>query len=87
MITTHAYDRADERLDLNKKQAKQLIKQAFKWGKTADDFSSIERDYLRGKSIDGGIVIVYQKICYIFSQAGHCITMYKLPFWFGKRTF
>ena len=46
MATIHSIDRAKERAGLNERRAYKMIDLALERGKTAEDFTSWERDYL-----------------------------------------
>lgn len=83
--TYHSIERAKERAGINKKNAENHIKRAITRGKTADQFTSWEREYLQGECTDTTIAIAYNNFCFIVSETGKCVTMYPLPIWFGKK--
>lgn len=85
MATLHSLDRAKERLGFNEKKAMKMINLALTRGKTAEDFTSWEREFLMGEARDEAIAIAYNNYCYIVNKDGFCITMYPLPAWFGKK--
>ena len=84
-ITYHSIERAKERLGYNEKVAKKQIKRALERGKTADCFSSWEKNYLENESRENTYAIAYNNFCYIVGSDGTCVTMYPLPAWFGKK--
>ena len=67
------------------KRANKMIALALERGKTADDFTSWEREYLKGESKGDSIAIAYNNFCYIVNKNGFCVTLYPLPAWFGKK--
>ena len=81
----HSIVRAKERLGYNKRNAEKQIELAMSRGKTADEFTSWERDYLKGECGDATTAIAYNNFCYIVSDTGICVTLYPLPVWFGKK--
>ena len=85
--TYHSLMRAKKRLGLKAEAAKREMKRAFTDGLDASEFDSKEKEYLIGKEVSGAAVKVYRGSCYIFSEEGTCITVYKVPAWFGKRQF
>ncbi len=86
-MSYHAARRARERLGLKAKSAERETVKAFTDGLTAEDLTSRERDYLVRKGLHGCSPRVYNGSCYIFSENMVCVTVYKLPAWFGKRQF
>ena len=85
MTTIHSLDRAKERLGMNKKVAIKQIRLALERGKTSEEFSSWERNFLGKEAYDGCKAIAYNGYCYIFNDMDICVTMYPLPVWFGKK--
>ena len=85
MATVHSLDRAKERAGLNEKRAYKMIELALERGKTAENFTSWEKEYLQRECKDGVIAIAYNNYCYIVNEEGFCITLYPLPAWFGKK--
>ena len=85
--TYHSLVRAKERLGLKAEAAEREIRRAFTEGLDASEFNSREKEYLIGKEIYGAAAKVYRGSCYIFSEEGVCITVYKVPAWFGRRQF
>ena len=83
--TIHSIDRAKERAGINERKAHKMIGLALTRGKTAEDFTSWERDYLRGECKENTIAIAYNNFCYIVNETGFCVTLYPLPAWFGKK--
>ena len=83
--TVHSLDRAKERTGLNEKNAAKLIDLALQRGKTADAFTSWERNYLTKEANDHCTALAYDGFCYIVNENGYCVTMYPLPAWFGKK--
>lgn len=84
--TQHGVQRAKERRSLKNSRAieKQFIL-AIERGKTADDFSSWERNYLKTKAHNDCTAVAYNDFCYIFNSTGACVTLTPLPDWFGKK--
>ena len=85
MTTFHALQRTKERTGFNQKTSERLIANAIKRGKSAHTFAAKEREYLeRQESKKGKRTIVYNSLCFIFSNDDVCITVYPVPVWFGK---
>ena len=89
MTTYHALQRTHERTGLNLKSSQRFIKNAIERGRQSADFSSKEREFLqRRETSDGHRIIEYNSFCFIVDGNGDtCITMFKLPEWFGKRVY
>ena len=85
IATYHSLERVKERTCLDEDKAFKQIKKALIRGKSSKDFTSLERKYLENKSHDNVKAIAYNDFCYIVTDEGICITMHKLPFWFGKK--
>ena len=85
MATFHSLERAKQRAGLNERRAYKMIDLALTRGKTAASFSSWERDYLENTAQADRVAVAFNNYCYIFSDAGRCLTMYPLPKWFGKK--
>lgn len=83
--TVHSIERAKERAGLSEKRASKMIKLAIERGKRAEDFTSWERDYLKGECKGDKTAIAYNNFCYIVDEEGFCVTLYPLPAWFGKK--
>ena len=81
----HSIERAKERIGYNKKSAEKQIDRAISRGKTAEEYTSWEREYLLGECGKETTAIAYNNFCYIISNTGICITLYPLPSWFGKK--
>ena len=81
----HSLTRAKERLGYNEKNALKQINRAKERGKTAENFTSWEREYLENEAGIGTYAIAYNNFCYIIGADGICVTMYALPAWFGKK--
>ena len=81
----HSLVRAKKRLGYNEKNAIKQINRALERGKTADDFTSWEREYLRNEGSETTYAVAYNNFCYIIGSDGVCVTMYALPAWFGKK--
>ena len=81
----HSLERAKERAGLNEKKAEKRIQIALERGRTAETFTSKERDFLERESSDFCVAIAYANFCYIVNENGFCVTMYPLPKWFGKK--
>lgn len=84
-VTTHSIERVKERIGLNQKRAERLIMLAMQRGKTADDYTSMERNYLKNKEKGECIAIVFAGYCFLVSYDGACKTIVALPDWFGKK--
>lgn len=84
--TLHSISRLKERKNIkNTRSAIKNIENALKKGKNADAFTSWERDYLINEAKADCSAIAYNNYCYIVNEYGCCVTMYKLPTWFGKK--
>ena len=66
----HSIERAKERIGYNTRNAEKQIERAMSRGKTADQFTSWERDYLQGECGESTIAIAYNNFCYIVSDTG-----------------
>lgn len=86
MTTIHSMERAKERTGLRNTKAEAFIEAGLTYGKTADSFKlASDRKYLKSKCGDGAIAKVYQGYCFIINTDWNgCVTVYKLPEWFGK---
>lgn len=85
MYTYHSIQRANERTRYSGKAAVRFIKNGIQRGKTAADFFQSEREYLTNCTSGNCIAKVYNGFCLIVSEYGDCITIYRLPEWFGKK--
>lgn len=86
VTTQHSFDRSKERQKIkNRRTAERNISLAIQRGKRADDYSSWERDYLRKEARGKCAALVYNNSCYIISEDGVCVTLFRLPRWFGKK--
>lgn len=83
--SVHSIVRAKERASWNEKQAEKNIARALARGKSAEDFTSWEREYLEGESRGNCTAVAYNNFCYIVNENGFCLTLYPLPIWFGKK--
>lgn len=83
--TIHCIERAKERTGTNERKAYKMISLALERGKTSEDFTSWERDYLQNEAANNCVALAYNGYCYIVNEDGFCITLYKLPSWFGKK--
>ena len=83
--TVHSIDRARERFATNEKTATKNIHLALERGKTADEFTSKERDFLINTAQGDVTALAYNNFCYLVNSEGFCVTMYPLPAWFGKK--
>lgn len=81
----HSIERAKQRIGYNKKNAKKQIDRAITRGKTAEEYTSWEREYLLGECGEETTAIAYNNFCYIVSDGGICVTLFPLPTWFGKK--
>ena len=84
-LSYHSVKRAHERLGLNASGAEAFLTRAFAEGMDSGDFSSRERRYLEDKGLRGGIIKVFCGYCCVFSDTAVCITVFRLPSWFGKK--
>lgn len=86
MTTFHAIQRTKERAGYNHAGSTRFIENAIMRGKGIEEFGSIEREYLKYEERKQGCkVLVYNSYCFIISNEGICITMFKLPIWFGRK--
>lgn len=84
MITMHSIERVSERTGLNEKGAIRMILNASKKGLDYKNFNADERQYLRNRTSSEICAKYYAGYCFIFTQSSVCVTMYKVPKWFGK---
>lgn len=89
MTTLHSMERIHQRLGLSGSRAEAFLEAGIAKGRTAESFRrKDERRYLEGKSGDNIIAKVYQGYCLIIDTEWEaCITVYKLPEWFGKKQY
>ena len=87
MCTIHSIERANERTRFNGKTAIRFIENGIERGKTADEFTQKESKYLASLARDNCVAKVYNGFCLIVSELGVCVTIYKLPEWFGKKRY
>ena len=86
IITHHGADRAKERCNLKSIQAAEKnVNLAIQRGKRAEDLTSWERSFLSKEANSECTAIAYNNFCYIFNADGICVTIYRLPAWFGKK--
>lgn len=86
IITQHGADRAKERCNLKSiHAAEKNVNLAIQRGKRAEDLTSWERSFLSKEANSDCTAIAYNNFCYIFNADGVCVTIYRLPAWFGKK--
>lgn len=84
-MTFHSMERAKQRANLGRSAATRMIESAMKSGKGAETFPAKERKYLESKSNSTAKAVVFDGYIFIIGTNGNCITMYKAPYWFGKK--
>ena len=86
MYTHHSFDRAKERLGLNKKTAEHMMRNAIERGKDKTMFSNEEkRQWLMAKEAAFGYrALVYNGSCFIVAPGDVVVTIYPLPHWFTQ---
>ena len=84
--TKHSTERANERMCIkNPREYNRMIQLVFERGKRACDMRrSADRTYLSEKTKDGVVAVAFTGFCFIFSEAGACVTLFRLPSSFGK---
>ena len=87
MCTNHSIERANERTRYNGKTAIRFIENGIARGKTADQFAQKESKYLTSLARDNCVAKAYNGYCLIVSEYGACVTIYRLPEWFGKKRY
>lgn len=83
--TKHSIERIKDRLGVNARKAEKRISDAVSRGADAENFSARERKYLLDKADRGCTAKVYDGYCYIVGENDVCVTLYRLPSWFGKK--
>ena len=84
--SVHCLERAKERLGFNEKNAAKEIQRATERGKPAEAFTSWERDFLKNHSREKKRAVAYNGFCYVIDEeTGFCITVFRLPPWFGRK--
>lgn len=84
--TLHSLERMKDRCNVkNAKAAERIVRLALERGKSADDFTSWERSYLDAEGRNHCRAIAYKDHCYIVNEENICVTVYRLPAWFGKK--
>jgi len=87
LTTSHFVDRAKARLGINEKDAESLAKRVTKYeGQSCGKQRSREQRWVTQRCKEGYKAIVYQGNCFIVSEDDVYITVYPLPFWYGKKT-
>ena len=84
-MTLHAIERTKERTGLNERAAIKLMNNALDFGHEVDEYHAKERTFLQQKCTDTTRAVVYNGYCFIVADGNRCITMYRLPPWFGKK--
>lgn len=87
MCTIHGIERANERTRYNGKAAIRFIENGIARGKTADEFGQKESKYLASLARENCVAKAYNGFCLIVSESGTCVTIYRLPEWFGKKRY
>jgi len=85
LASNHSLKRVKERMGVNKSNAHNIICNARERGLSPMDFSGREYSYLASKESNYSWVVAYQGYFFVFSNSGVCITVAKLPDWFGKK--
>ena len=83
-MTCHSLSRAKERVGLSQSAAIKFIDNAKINGKTPEEFPAKERKYMQNLE-KGGSVIYFAEYIFILSEDDRCITLYRVPGWFGKK--
>lgn len=84
-ITFHCEERVNQRSRFNGKTAQRFVENAFKRGKRADNFTSMEASYLRHFERNGLQAYVYSGYL-LLANGDRCVTIFELPNWFGKKS-
>ncbi len=87
MCTEHSIRRTSERTGFRGESAVRFIENGMSRGKTAADFTQDENEYLSRIPYDNCTAMAYNGYCLIISDKGDCVTVYRLPEWFGKKRF
>ncbi len=87
MCTKHSVVRANERTPYNGKAAVRFIENGIARGKTAEEFKQKEREYLKNCAYNNCVAKAYNGFCLIISSDGDCVTLFRLPDWFGKKRY
>ena len=87
MCTIHSIERVNERTRFNGKTAIRFLENGIARGKLTDEYSQKERKYLESLARDNCVAKTYNGFCLIISEYGTCVTIYKLPEWFGKKRY
>lgn len=86
MTSRHSLERAKERLGFNRKYASSVIENGIQRGRAACRFKpGAEKEWLANRSQHGCQALAYNGLCIIVSLDGNCVTVYRLPQWFGKK--
>ncbi len=86
-MTDHCAERAKERIGIKKKKkTERLVHLALERGVTAETCKrSADRKFLEDRSRNNTQAIAFNGCCYIMDKETlSCVTIYKLPNWFGK---
>ncbi len=85
--TYHGIMRVCERRNIkNPREAERNIMLALTRGKHAESFKQLEQQYLKHVAFGGCEAVAYNDFCYIVNPSGRCVTSFRLPKWFGKKT-
>ncbi len=85
--TRHGIERTRERRHLKKdRRVMKDLRLAIQRGRSAEDFSGLEKSYLANAAKGNSYALAYNGFCYIIGgDDNRCVTMFALPGWFGKR--
>lgn len=87
MCSEHSVIRANERTPYTGKAAIRFIENGIRRGKTAEHFTQKENRYLVSQSREGCIAKAYEGFCFIVNELQVCVTLYRLPEWFGRKRY
>jgi len=87
MSTYHSIQRANERTRFSGRAAERFIENGIRRGKAAKDFRQKENAFLANCGRDHCVAKAYNGFCLIINDRDECVTLYRLPEWFGRKRF
>ena len=85
MSTFHSIQRANERTPFHGRRAERFVENGIRRGKAAESFRQREYDYLANCGRDNCVARAYNGYCLIINNQEECVTLYRLPEWFGRK--
>ncbi len=81
-VSKHGVERCKSRRDLNQRESKSIVSDAYKCGMRVEDFSGKRKDYICLRQNLGCELVYYKRNIFVFRN-DLCVTMYPAPSWFN----